>query len=120
MPGNKFSFGSGPRMREVPAGQSAELKFGGTMDLIDTDWGEKYSFEITLLSHPSYDSIPKEGLKTNWESKSKVAQQLYNACEPEAIERNPGLAKAIKDNVWILKRSEEGSYFIDNKLGDGK
>ena len=116
MPGNKFSFGSGPRMREVPAGQSAELKFGGTMDLIDTDWGEKYSFEITLLSHPSYESIPKEGIKTHWESKSQVAQQLYNACEPEAIERNPGLAKAIKNNVWILARSEEGAYFIDNKL----
>ena len=120
MPGNKFSFGTTSRMKEVPTGEFAELKFSGKMETVETDWGEKYSFEITLLSHPSYESIPKEGLKTNWESKSQVAQQLYNACEPEAIERNPGLAKAIKDNVWILKRSEEGSYFIDNKLGDGK
>ena len=108
-------------MREVPPGESAELKFSGIMTTIDTDWGEKWSFEIILFKHPSYESIPKAGLKTNWESKSQVAQQLYNACEPEAIERNPGLAKAIKNNVWILARSEEGSYFIDNKLtGDSK
>ena len=111
-----FSFGSGPRMREVPLGKSAELKFSGIMTIVETEWGEKYSFEITLLSHPSYESIPKQGLKTNWESKSQVAQQLYNACEPDAIERNPSLAKAIKENVWILARSEEGAYFIDNKL----
>jgi hypothetical protein len=112
----EFSFGSGPRMREVPLGKSAELKFSGNFNIVDTEWGEKYSFEVTLFSHPSYESIPKEGLKTTWESKSQVAQQLYNACEPDAIERNPDLAKAIKDNLWILARSEEGAYFINNKL----
>ena len=28
--------------------------------------GEKYSFPITLLSHPSYDSIPKTGMNMKW------------------------------------------------------
>ena len=111
-----FSFGSGPRMREVPQGKRAELKFSGVMSIIESVWGEKYSFEVTLFSHPLYESLPKEGIKTNWESKSAVAEQLYNACAPEAIENNPSLVKAIETNLWILKRSEEGAYFIDNKL----
>ena len=46
---DKFSFGVTPRMREVPPGQCAELKFSGKMDTVETEWGEKYSFEITLL-----------------------------------------------------------------------
>ena len=90
--GNKhFSFGTEPRMRAVPEGKSAELKFSGTISTKDTEWGEKYTFEITLFSHPSYESIPKEGIKTNWESKSQLAEQLYNATSPEAIEKNPNL-----------------------------
>ncbi len=112
----EFSFGTEPRMRAVPEGKSAELKFSGTISTKETEWGEKYTFEITLFSHPSYESIPKEGIKTNWESKSQLAEQLYNATSPEAIEKNPSLAKAIKNDMWVLARSEEGTYFIDNKL----
>ena len=116
-----FSFGTEPRMRAVPEGTIAELKFSGLITTIESEWGEKYSFEITLFSHPSYESIPKEGIKTNWESKSKLAEQLFNATSPEAIEKNPTLAKAIKNDMWVLARSEEGTYFIDNKLdGDTK
>ncbi len=111
-----FSFGTEPRMRAVPEGTIAELKFSGLITTIESEWGEKYSFEITLFSHPSYESIPKEGIKTNWESKSKLAEQLFNATSPEAIEKNPTLAKAIKNDRWELSRSEEGTYFINNKL----
>ena len=42
MPGNKFSFGTTSRMKEVPTGEHAELKFSGQMDIVATDWGEKY------------------------------------------------------------------------------
>ena len=45
---NKFSFGSASRMKEVPVGEYAELKFSGIMKVVDTDWGEKCSFEVTL------------------------------------------------------------------------
>ena len=113
---DKFTFGSTSRMREVPPGKYAEISFSGKMEKIETEWGEKCSFTVTLFSHPSYESIPKEGIKTNWESKSKLAEQLFNATSPEAIEKNPTLAKAIKNDRWELSRSEEGTYFINNKL----
>ena len=108
MPGNKFSFGSASRMKEVPVGEHAELKFSGTMDLVETDWGEKFSFKVTLYHHPSYESIPKEGIETTWESKSQCAQQLMSA----ASEGLPDLTKALKGN-WKLTRTPEGTYFLD-------
>ena len=70
----KFSFGSNPKMLEVPLGKSAEFKFVGEPKIVETEWGEKYSFPITLLSHDSYSSFP---IKCNWESKSQVSKELY-------------------------------------------
>ena len=108
MSGNKFSFGSASRMKEVPAGEYAELKFSGKMENIETEWGEKCSFEVTLFSHPSYESIPKEGLETLWESKSSCATQLMSA----ASEGLPDLTKALKEK-WKLIRTPEGTYFLE-------
>ena len=105
---NKFSFGSASRMKEVPVGEHAELMFSGKMEMVETDWGEKYSFSITLYHHPSYESIPKEGIETTWESKSACAQQLMIA----ATEGLPELTKALKGK-WKLTRTPEGTYFLD-------
>jgi hypothetical protein len=105
---NKFSFGSSSRMKEVPVGEYAELKFSGIMKVVDTDWGEKCSFEVTLYHHPSYESIPKEGIETVWESKSTCAEQLMKA----ASQGLPDLTKALKGN-WKLVRTPEGTYFLD-------
>ena len=95
-------------MREVPPGENAELKFSGIMTTIDTEWGEKWSFEITLFKHPSYESIPKAGIETIWESKSVCATQLLTA----ASQGLDDLTKALKEK-WKLIRSEEGTYFIE-------
>ena len=108
MSGNKFSFGSASRMKEVPAGEYAELKFSGKMENIETEWGEKCSFEVTLFSHPSYESIPKQGIETVWESKSVCAEQLLTA----ASQGLSDLTKALKEK-WKLIRSEEGTYFLE-------
>ena len=105
---NKFSFGSASRMKEVPVGQHAELKFSGKMVQIETEWGEKCSFEVTLFKHPSYESIPKAGIETVWESKSVCATQLLMA----ASQGLDDLTKALKEK-WKLIRSEEGTYFIE-------
>ena len=105
---NKFSFGSTSRMKEVPTGEHAELTFSGKMQLVETDWGEKCSFEVTLFSHPSYESIPKEGLETVWESKSSCATQLMSA----ASEGMSDLTKALKEK-WKLIRTPEGTYFLE-------
>ena len=108
MGNNKFTFGSTSRMREVPPGQHAELIFSGSMKTIETEWGEKCSFEVTLFKHPSYESIPKAGIETVWESKSVCATQLLTA----ASQGLDDLTKALKEK-WKLIRSEEGTYFIE-------
>ena len=108
MGNNKFTFGSTSRMREVPPGQYAEISFSGKMKAIETEWGVKCSFEVTLFKHPSYESIPKAGIETVWESKSVCATQLLMA----ASQGLDDLTKALKEK-WKLIRSEEGTYFIE-------
>ena len=108
MGNDKFTFGSASRMREVPPGTKAVISFTGTMKAVETEWGEKSSFEVTLFSHPSYESIPKEGLETLWESKSSCATQLMSA----ASEGLPDLTKALKEK-WKLIRTPEGTYFLE-------
>ena len=105
---DKFTFGSTSVMREVPPGSHAVISFTGKMSAVDTDWGEKCSFDITLYSHPSYESISKDGIETTWQSKSQCAEQLLRA----ASEGMPELTKALKEK-WKLIRTEEGTYFIE-------
>ena len=101
-------FGSTSVMREVPPGSHAVISFTGKMSAVDTEWGEKCSFNITLYSHPSYESISDNGIETIWQSKSQCAEQLLRA----ASEGMPELTKALKEK-WKLIRTEEGTYFIE-------
>ena len=91
----KFSFGTNPSMREVPPGTEAKFSFNGLPTLIDTEWGQKYSFPIILISHDSYDSLP---IKCNWESKSMVAKEVYEV-----------LIKAITKNLLKHMRNQNGN-----------
>ena len=103
----KFSFGSNPKMLEVPLGGKARFTFRGKPEIKETEWGEKYSFPISLLSHDSYESFP---IKCDWESKSQVAKELYNA-----YDKNVGgnFIFAYKKSKWHLTRFDNGSYWID-------
>jgi len=103
----KFSFGSNPSMKEVVPGTEAKFTFRGKPELIDTEWGEKYSFPISLLSHDSYDSFP---IKCNWESKSQVAKELFKACQDK---ENKKFLDAYNTNQWQLTRFDTGAYWID-------
>ena len=105
---DKFSFGSTSVMREVPPGKHAIVSFTGAMQEVDTEWGTKCSFALTLYSHPSYESISETGIETIWQSKSQCAEQLLKA----ASEGMPELTKALKEK-WKLIRTEEGTYFIE-------
>ena len=105
----KFSFGSTSVMREVPPGESAVISFTGKIQKVETEWGEKYSFEVTLYSHPSYPNLDSiRPLETIWQSKSQCAEQLLTA----ASQGMDDLTKALKEK-WKLIRSEEGTYFIE-------
>ena len=105
---DKFSFGSTSVMREVPPGKHAVISFTGKMEAIETEWGEKCSFKVTLYSHPSYESISKNGIETVWQSKSQCAEQLLKAASQGLAD----LTKALKEK-WKLIRTEEGTYFLE-------
>jgi len=104
----KFSFGSEPSMKEVPIGETATLKFNGKPKTVETEWGEKYSFPITLLTHPSYDvALP---INCNWESKSMVAKEIYEAYNKGD---NKEFIKAYEKSEWQLTRFDTGAYWLD-------
>ena len=95
-------------MREVPPGTEAKFSFTGDPEMIDTEWGEKYSFPILLISHDSYDTLP---IKCNWESKCMVAKELWNECTKK--DKTVGFAAAYDNSTWQLVRFDNGSYWID-------
>jgi len=112
-----FGFGSKPCMKEVPPGQYAVFSFRGEPTLVETEYGEKYSFPITLISHPSYDTLP---LDMEWQSKCQSAKQVYNGI----VEKNQGtlpqsdefykkLKKHYEDSTWRLDRFDTGAYWLE-------
>ena len=105
---DKFSFGAASVMREVPPGETAMIKFNGKAEKVETDCGDKFSYKIIIFSHPSYDSIPKEGIDSVWQSKSQAAENLMTALESGMKE----LIKAYEEEKWELIRSQEGVYFL--------
>ena len=118
---DKFSFGSKPRMKEVPPSTEAIFTFSGEPELVETEWGEKYSFPITLLYHPSYDTLPPTGnekadaelegqtVETHWESKSMVAKEISLAY----AKKDKAFLKAYTESKWKLVRFDNGAYWID-------
>ena len=104
---DKFSFGSNPRMREVPPGTEAQFQFGAGPSIVETEWGEKYSFPIVLISHDSYDSLP---INCQWESKSQVAKEVYNAYHNSEMK---DFKTAYKSSKWQLTRFDTGQYYLD-------
>ena len=106
---NKFHFGATSVMREVPPGQTAVIKFNGAIDQVETEWGVKMKYPILLFSHPSYESISKEGIETVWQTNSMASRDLATALN-QGIEE---LSAAFHENKWKLTRTEEGTYFLD-------
>ena len=116
-----FGFGSKPCMKEVPPGQHATFTFRGDPELVETDYGEKFSFPITLISHPSYETLP---LKMDWQSKCQSAKQLYKGMEhandlatqlpaKDSIEFHEKLEKHYNKSTWRLDRFDTGAYWLE-------
>jgi len=115
-----FGFGSKPCMKEVPPGATAEFTFRGDPELIETEYGEKYSFPITLISHPSYPLLADGPMDMDWQSKCQSAKQVYNGI----VEKNQGtlpqsdefykkLKKHYEDSTWRLDRFDTGAYWLE-------
>ena len=116
MPG-KLSFGVEPNMREVPPGEHALIQIGkfDEWEVVDTEWGEKYSFPIIILQHSSYQSIPKKGIECKWQSKSIAAKGLFDYMfgpEHKMREFDWDVNAMFKGN-WKLHRTETGTYQLE-------
>ena len=108
---DKFGFGSKPCMKEVPAGQTAVFSFRGSLPtMVETEYGEKYSFPITLISHPSYDTLP---LKMDWQSKCQSAKQLFNGLNDKDYSLHKELKKHYRESAWTLTRFDTGAYWLE-------
>ena len=111
-----IEFGSDKiRMKEVPAGADALFTFNELPKIIETEqYGEKFSFPITLISHPSHPLLEDGPIQAVWESKSNCAKELYNAIhnkEGDEKWRNMVL-KAYNKSKWKLARFDSGQYKI--------
>ena len=117
-----FGFGSKPCMKEVPLGRDAIFSFRGDPELVETEYGEKYSFPITLLEHPSYPAtLP---LDMDWQSKCQSAKQVYRGLvESDTIEQQlpakdsldfqKKLRKHYEKSKWCLTRFDTGAYWLE-------
>ena len=118
-----FSFGSKPRMKEVPAGTEAIFSFNGEPEIVETEYGEKFSFPISLISHDSYPQLndpshpgyTEESIEIAWESKCQAAKQLYNDLNDNKTKYHKELKQAYKENKWQLTRFDTGAYWLDVK-----
>tara|TARA_R100000664_G_scaffold5921_1_gene10894 strand:+ start:948 stop:1310 length:363 start_codon:yes stop_codon:yes gene_type:complete len=115
-----FNFGTKPSMKEVPAGTEAIFSFNGEPVMVETEYGEKYSFPITLISHDSYPLLEDGPIKMTWQSKCAAAKQLYNdywlatsdlTNEDAAYQKK--LKKAYNEKKWQLTRFDTGAYWLD-------
>jgi len=111
---DKFSFGSQPKMLEVPLGLKAKFEFVGKPEMVETEWGEKFSFPILLVNHPSYDTLP---INCNWESKCQVAKELYQGYHDYHGSKAQAekFLEAYNNSDWILTRFDNGAYWIDQQ-----
>ena len=113
---DSFGFGTKPCMKEVPPGAKAVFTFRGDPKLVETEYGEKYSFPITLISHPSYDTLP---LKMDWQSKCQSAKQVYIGLtttmddSKQSEEYHKKLKKHYNDSTWRLDRFDTGAYWLE-------
>jgi len=109
MPGKKYSFGQQSLMKAIEPGQKATLKFLGHPKVVETEWGEKFSVSILLITHPLYSITSSKGIKMDWQSSAKVLKDLVSSLN----ENNKEFNKDYYDMTWELSVAEDGSYWLN-------
>ena len=121
MKDESFGFGSKPSMKEVPAGAEAVFSFRGEGKIIDTEYGKKYSFPITLISHPSYPLLADGPMQMQWDTNCGSAKQLYRGLYEhgtidESIQDDKFHKKLVEHHAkttWVLTRFDTGAYWLE-------
>ena len=106
---NKYSFGTPSIMKAIEPGQKAELQFLGRPKVVETEWGEKYSVDIRLLSHPLYSITSSKGIKMSWQTSAKVLRDIVALLE----EGNKEFLKDYSEMTWELSVADDGSYWLN-------
>ena len=110
MPGKKYSFGQQSLMKAIEPGQKAKLRFLDEPKVVDTEWGEKYSVNILLLSHPLYSIPSSKGIKMGWQSSAKVLKDIVDLLKDKTATE---FKTDYIDMKWELSVAEDGSYWLN-------
>ena len=108
MPGKKYSFGQPSLMKAIEPGQKAMLKFLDQPKTVETEWGEKFSVTILLISHPLYSIPSPEGIKMGWQTSAKVLKDVVNL-----LKEQKEFEKDYLDMTWELSVADDGSYWLN-------
>tara|TARA_Y100000310_G_scaffold40611_1_gene38093 strand:+ start:289 stop:684 length:396 start_codon:yes stop_codon:yes gene_type:complete len=109
------------KMKGLKAGQSANIKFRGSADIVNIVYKdnngyevekEKHHFPITLLSHPEYPHLEgSEGTDMVWETVAAEAIAL-NGALPEMAnasdKANRGIVKHFDTGLWEIQCRDDG------------
>ena len=106
---NKYSFGTPSIMKAIEPGQKASLKFLTKPKLVETEWGEKFSVDILLLSHPLYSITSSKGIKMSWQTIARVLKDITAMLE----EGNKEFLKDYSELEWELSVADDGSYWLN-------
>ena len=109
MSDKKYTFGQHSIMKAIEPGQKAQLKFLDQPKVVDTEWGEKYSVSILLLSHPLYSIPSSEGIKMSWQTSARVLKDIVECIEANNKEFN----KDYLELTWTLTVADDGSYWLN-------
>jgi len=109
MSDKKYTFGQPSLMKAIEPGQKASIKFLDQPKVVDTEWGEKFTVTILLLSHPLYSISSPKGIKMNWQTNAKVIKDLVSCLK----ENNKEFLKDYFDMTWELSVAEDGSYWLN-------
>jgi hypothetical protein len=105
---NKYSFGQQSLMKAIEPGQKATLKFLDQPKTVETEWGQKYSVNILLLSHPLYSIPSSKGIKMGWQTSAKVLKDVVNL-----LKEQKEFEKDYLSMTWELSVAEDGSYWLN-------
>jgi len=116
---SELGLGVKPSMSELPKGGKATFQFRGKPSTVDTEYGLKWSFPITLISHPSHSFLNKEKENIEWVTIATSAKLLFRNLGFDDDYKPPTKLKEQyqiayhKDNVWCLNRFDTGAYWLD-------
>jgi len=110
---NKYTFGQPSIMKALEPGQKAEIKFLDEPKIVETEWGEKYSVTIRLLSHPLYSIPSSKGIKMEWQTSAKVLRDVNDMLDPKKSKNTVIFEKDYYEMTWELSVAEDGSYWLN-------